>query len=86
MGKCKAPVEVYSRCVGYYRPVQQWNPGKKSEFADRRMFAVSSAPIGPIRPISPIPSARPAGAGRMHLSDVAHSIAPAMVNRRFACS
>jgi ribonucleoside-triphosphate reductase (formate) len=33
--------EVYSRVVGYIRPVEQWNPGKQSEFADRRMFAVS---------------------------------------------
>lgn len=27
--------EVYSRIVGYLRPVQQWNPGKKEEFKDR---------------------------------------------------
>jgi len=32
--------EVYSRVVGYIRPVAQWNPGKQSEFDDRRMFAV----------------------------------------------
>ncbi len=30
------PVEVYSRIVGYYRPVQQWNPGKKEEFKQRK--------------------------------------------------
>ncbi len=24
--------EVYSRVVGYYRPVQDWNRGKKEEF------------------------------------------------------
>ncbi len=30
------PVEVYSRIVGYYRPVQNWNDGKKEEFKDRR--------------------------------------------------
>ncbi len=35
--KVKAvPVEVYSRIVGYYRPVQNWNDGKKEEFKDRR--------------------------------------------------
>jgi hypothetical protein len=28
--------EVYSRVVGYYRPVQNWNPGKKQEFKDRQ--------------------------------------------------
>ena len=32
--------EVYSRVVGYLRPVRQWNKGKKSEWADRIDFAV----------------------------------------------
>jgi len=27
--------EVYSRVVGYYRPVQDWNEGKKEEFKER---------------------------------------------------
>jgi hypothetical protein len=27
--------EVYSRVVGYYRPVQNWNRGKKEEFGER---------------------------------------------------
>jgi len=30
--------EVYSRIVGYLRPVQQWNFGKKEEFKDRKVF------------------------------------------------
>jgi ribonucleoside-triphosphate reductase len=30
--------EVYSRIVGYIRPVQQWNDGKKAEFFDRKVF------------------------------------------------
>jgi ribonucleoside-triphosphate reductase len=30
--------EVYSRVVGYFRPVQQWNKGKQEEFKDRREF------------------------------------------------
>ena len=29
------PVETYSRVVGYYRPVSQWNPGKRAEFSER---------------------------------------------------
>jgi hypothetical protein len=33
--------EVYSRVVGYLRPVKQWNKGKKAEWADRVDFAVS---------------------------------------------
>ena len=27
--------EVYSRVVGYYRPIQAWHVGKKEEFKDR---------------------------------------------------
>lgn len=30
--------EVYSRVVGYIRPVKQWNPGKKQEWKDRKTF------------------------------------------------
>jgi len=30
--------EVYSRIVGYIRPVQNWNPGKAEEFKDRRTY------------------------------------------------
>ena len=36
MKKCKAPVEVFSRVTGFYRPVQQWNKGKVQEYHDRR--------------------------------------------------
>ena len=30
--------EVYSRVVGYLRPVQQWNKGKKEEYRMRKEF------------------------------------------------
>ena len=30
--------EVYSRVVGYIRPVEQWNKGKQAEFADRKEY------------------------------------------------
>ena len=30
--------EVYSRVVGYLRPVEQWNSGKQQEFEDRKTF------------------------------------------------
>jgi anaerobic ribonucleoside-triphosphate reductase len=33
--KVKIPTEVYSRVAGYFRPVSQWNKGKKEEFSDR---------------------------------------------------
>ena len=35
--------EVYSRVVGYLRPVAQWNDGKQSEFALRKTFDGSLA-------------------------------------------
>lgn len=31
----KIKTEVYSRVVGYFRPIDQWNKGKKEEFEDR---------------------------------------------------
>jgi len=34
----KIPCEVFSRVVGYYRPVQNFNNGKKEEFEDRVLF------------------------------------------------
>lgn len=37
---CKEETEVYSRIVGYYRPVQNWNLGKKAEHGERRLFVV----------------------------------------------
>ena len=36
--KTKVPCEVYSRIVGYLRPIQSWNAGKKQEFKDRKVF------------------------------------------------
>ena len=46
---CEANCEVYSRVVGYLRPVDQWNDGKQAEFAMRKTFdrstIVSSAPL-----------------------------------------
>ena len=34
----KVPCEVYSRIVGYLRPIQNWNKGKRQEFEDRRTY------------------------------------------------
>ena len=30
--------EVYSRVVGYLRPIAQWNEGKQEEWNDRKVF------------------------------------------------
>ncbi len=34
----RVPCEVYSRIVGYLRPVQNWHQGKRQEFSERRVF------------------------------------------------
>lgn len=41
MSKCGEKTEVYSRVVGYFRPVSNWNKGKKEEFKDREKFKVT---------------------------------------------
>ncbi|MBN1914786.1 MAG: ribonucleoside triphosphate reductase [Parachlamydiales bacterium] len=35
---CNNTCEIYSRVVGYYRPVDQWNDGKQSEFQLRKVY------------------------------------------------
>lgn len=35
---CGEETEVYSRVVGYYRPVKNWNEGKQEEFKDRPTY------------------------------------------------
>ena len=34
-GACGKECQVFSRVVGYFRPVQTWNDGKREEFNDR---------------------------------------------------
>ncbi|OGY52064.1 MAG: ribonucleoside triphosphate reductase [Candidatus Buchananbacteria bacterium RIFCSPHIGHO2_02_FULL_56_16] len=51
--QCKKPCEVWSRIVGYFRPVDQWNKGKKSEYAERQEYSVAKA----IETITPAPAA-----------------------------
>lgn len=38
---CGAETEVYSRVVGYYRPVANWNKGKKEEYKHRKFFKLN---------------------------------------------
>lgn len=35
---CGEKTEVYSRITGYYRPVQNWNDGKREEFSERKEY------------------------------------------------
>jgi len=40
MVKCGAKTEIYSRVCGYFRPVTNWNKGKREEFKDRLTYKV----------------------------------------------
>lgn len=43
IAECKGTkCEVYSRVVGYLRPVQGWNEGKQEEFALRKTYNVEN--------------------------------------------
>jgi len=39
---CRQETEIYSRVVGYLRPVKQWNRGKLAEYGNRKTFKVAS--------------------------------------------
>ncbi len=40
---CGKTTEVYSRITGYYRPVQNWNDGKRAEFKDRKVYDIDNS-------------------------------------------
>ena len=39
--ECSSECEVYSRVVGYLRPVKQWNKSKQEEFKLRKTFKIN---------------------------------------------
>jgi ribonucleoside-triphosphate reductase len=41
--KCDKKTEVFSRVVGFFRPVQEWNAGKREEFRDRKRMEINGA-------------------------------------------
>ena len=38
--KIQVPCEVFTRVCGFYRPVNHFNPGKKEEYNERKLFKV----------------------------------------------
>lgn len=44
--QCNQETEIYSRVVGYLRPVKQWNDGKQAEYAMRRTYRHDSMDPG----------------------------------------
>lgn len=39
----RQPCEIWTRVMGYFRPVENYNKGKKSEFAERVCFSERKA-------------------------------------------
>ncbi len=52
----RVPCEVYSRIVGYLRPVQDWNEGKQQEFAERKTYALAETEQRPPEPPARAPA------------------------------
>ncbi len=44
---CGKTTEVYSRITGYYRPVQNWNDGKRAEFENRKVYDIENSKFTP---------------------------------------
>lgn len=42
----KIPCEIYSRVVGYFHPIQNWNRGKREEFRERKMLNITKTMEG----------------------------------------
>jgi ribonucleoside-triphosphate reductase len=38
---CNKPADLYSRIVGYLRPIHTWNPGKVEEFRQRKEYIIN---------------------------------------------
>ncbi len=48
-----SPTEVYSRIVGYYRSVRNWNKGKREEYGERRLYVVQDKEIPELKQTEP---------------------------------
>ncbi len=70
---CDGATEVYSRVVGYLRPVGRWNDGKQEEYSLRRAYRV---PAEPAAPAADLPERMPAG-GRLAVVPGDWSMTPA---------
>jgi len=59
---CNAVSEVYSRVVGYLRPVNQWNEGKVEEFKQRKTFRIAQEAARPVEAEPAVETVRAGGA------------------------
>jgi ribonucleoside-triphosphate reductase len=63
------PTEVYSRIVGYYRSVRNWNKGKREEYGERKLFSLPQAGRVKAEPAAVFPTASKPGKGRGKAKD-----------------
>ena len=56
---CNRETEIYSRVVGYLRPVKQWNDGKQAEYNRRQAFRIPANDAGVEAAVVAKPSAAP---------------------------
>ena len=68
------PAEVYSRIVGYYRSVRNWNLGKREEYGERRLYRINGENL-----IAAVPSpssgiSRPSAAKRTEAAEPAMEV------------
>ncbi len=47
---CNSETEIYSRVVGYLRPVKQWNNGKQAEFGMRKTYNINEYTLDTAKP------------------------------------
>jgi len=77
------PTEVYSRIVGYYRSVRNWNAGKREEYGQRVAFAM---PAGARLPAGGSRATEVAGAPDREARASSESGAPASMAEPTAAS
>ncbi|MFZ0611428.1 MAG: anaerobic ribonucleoside-triphosphate reductase, partial [Desulfobacterales bacterium] len=69
---CQAATEVYSRVVGYLRPIKQWNDGKQAEFRQRKTFCAELPHGGGESPAVTVPPVTAPYAAKLHLPADSH--------------
>jgi len=42
----RQPCEIWSRVMGYHRPISSWNSGKQSEWEERKSFTEEAVKVG----------------------------------------
>jgi anaerobic ribonucleoside-triphosphate reductase/anaerobic ribonucleoside-triphosphate reductase activating protein len=70
---CGKECLTYSRIVGYFRPVSDWNPGKVEEFQSRKCYKKMGLKL--IRKISSMPNIRIGGFNKLTMTDYPDRIA-----------